>query len=270
MVILSSFEKNQAPPTCSVSHFWLFNYWWRTGAFKWFSGTQARNASGMWVTPGHWLLTPERSLVLVWCLHSANFAFVSPVKVSSHYKSHLRSHTSSAQSPFACAKIWESQWEAPASYATCYHNTINDWSHDNNHQSTNTLSSSTLCCYKNQKLFYMTYEAESKLIFVQKKMWQIWFCFTRFNIQHRSSSICPALGLVKVKVVRKRLHFVFEMSTWSYDFHINPLLKCSQRAGCVEMQILSEPVTSQTFIFHCTEHTLSFSKGRTRNGLMHT
>lgn len=134
------------------------------------------------------------------------------------------------------------------------------------------LSSSTLCCYKNQKLFYMTYEAESKLIFVQKKMWQIWFCFTRFNIQHRSSSICPALGLVKVKVklVRKRLHFVFEMSTWSYDFHINPLLKCSQRAGCVEMQILSEPVTSQTFIFHCTEHTLSFSKGRTRNGLMHT
>lgn len=237
-----------------------------------FSGTQARNASGMWVTPGHWLLTPERSLVLVWCLHSANFAFVSAVKVSPHYKSHLRSHTSSAQSPFACAKIWESQWEAPASYATCYHNTINDWSHDNNHQSTNTLSSSTLCCYKKQKLFYMTYEAESKLIFVQKKMWQIWFCFTRFNIQHRSSSICPALGLVKVKVklVRKRLHFVFEMSTWSYDFHINPLLKCSQRAGCVEMQILSEPVTSQTFIFHCTEHTLSFSKGRTRNGLMHT
>lgn len=104
-----------------------------------FSGTQARDASGMWVTPGHWLLTPERSLVLVWCLHSANFAFVSPVKVSSHYKSHLRSHTSSAQSPFACAKIWESQWEAPASYATCYHNTINDWSHDNNHQTTNTL-----------------------------------------------------------------------------------------------------------------------------------
>lgn len=103
-----------------------------------FSGTQARDASGMWVTPGHWLLTPERSLVLVWCLHSANFAFVSPVKVSSHYKSHLRSHTSSAQSPFACAKIWESQWEAPASYATCYHNTINDWSHDNNHQTTNT------------------------------------------------------------------------------------------------------------------------------------
>lgn len=134
-----------------------------------FSGTQARDASGMWVTPGHWLLTPERSLVLVWCLHSANFAFVSAVKVSPHYKSHLRSHTSSAQSPFACAKIWESQWEAPASYATCYHNTINDWSHDNNHQSTNTLSSSTLCCYKKQKLFYMTYEAESKLIFVQKK-----------------------------------------------------------------------------------------------------
>lgn len=36
------------------------------------------------------------------------------------------------------------------------------------------------------------------------------------------------------------------------------------------MQILSEPVTSQTFIFHCTEHTLSFSKGRTRNGLIHS
>lgn len=127
------------------------------------------------------------------------------------------------------------------------------------------LSISTLCCYKNQK-------AESKLIFVQKKMWQICFCFTHFNIQHRSSSICPALGLVKfkVKLVRKRLHFVFEMSTWSYDFYINPLLKCSQRAGCVEMQILSEPVTGQTFIFHCTEHTLSFSKARTRNGLIHS
>lgn len=202
-----------------------------------FSGTQARDASGMWVTPGHWLLTPERSLVLVWCLHSANFAFVSPVKVSPHYKSHLRSHTSSAESFCMCQNL-----RVP-------------------------VGSSCFLCH----LLSQDYEAESKLIFVQKKMWQIWSCFTRFNIQHRSSSICPALGLVKVKVklVRKRLHFVFEMSTWSYDFHINPLLKCSQRAGCVEMQILCEPVTGQTVISHCTEHTLSFSKGRTRNGLIH-
>lgn len=134
-------------------------------------------------------------------------------------------------------------------------------SHDNNHQTTNTLT---------EQLHLMLLQKSEN--FVQRKMWQIWFCFTHFNIQHRSSSICPALGLVKfkVKLVRKRLHFVFEMSTWSYDFYINPLLKCSQRAGCVEMQILSEPVTGQTFIFHCTEHTLSFSKGRTRNGLIHS
>lgn len=225
-----------------------------------FSGTQARNASGMWVTPGHWLLTPERSLVLVWCLHSANFAFVSAVKVSPHYKSHLRSHTSSAQSPFACAKIWESQWEAPASYATCYHNTINDWSHDNNHQTTNTLIEQLhlMLLQKAETFLHDVWSRKQTDICSEEKYpWQIWFCFTRFNIQHRSSSICPALGLVKVKVklVRKRLHFVFEMSTWSYDFHINPLLKCSQRAGCVEMQILCEPVTSQTYFPLHRAHT---------------
>lgn len=143
MVILSSFEKNQAPPTCSLSHFWLFNYWWRTGAFKRYSVPRRSQALRREMPQVcEWLQVtdswPLKGHFLVWCLHSANFAFVSPVKVSPHYKSHLRSHTSSAQSPVA--KIWESQWEAPASYATCYHKTINDWSHDNNHQTTNTLT----------------------------------------------------------------------------------------------------------------------------------